>query len=105
MIKLDAKIRIARRQKWRSESPKEALELMRLLKGEGIVGEALGLAYHDASEGWRKTGRDDLALEYAVKELEVCTACYGVDSIAVDATMQLIRELNLKITGKMAQEL
>jgi hypothetical protein len=101
MVMFDAKVRIARRQKWRSEAPKEALELVKLLKEEGIVGEALGLAYHDASAGWRKIGRLDLALDYALEELGVCTMCYGVDSPAVTATLQLVVDLRVEIAASL----
>jgi hypothetical protein len=53
MVVLNARIRVAtRKQMWASDVPKAALELVRLLKEEGLVGEALGLAYHDAAKGW-----------------------------------------------------
>jgi hypothetical protein len=93
MAKLDAKIRFQRRQLWRSPVPGAALELIRLLKEEGIVGEALGLAYHDAAQGWRRHGRLDLAAIYAVKELSVCIMCFGQDSPCVDASVAFLQEL------------
>ncbi|KAF2024614.1 hypothetical protein EK21DRAFT_93932 [Setomelanomma holmii] len=93
MVVLDARIRSQRRQLWRSPMPKPELELVRLLKEEGIVGEALGLAYHDAAAGWRKHGRLDLAARYAVRELEVCIICFGLDSPAVDTSRAFLLEL------------
>jgi len=86
MVVLDARIRTGRRQLWRSPVPKAALELVKLLKEEGLVGEALGLAYHDAAMGWKKHGRIDLAIAAAVKELETAVICFGRDSPAVDAS-------------------
>jgi hypothetical protein len=105
MIVLDARIRTARRRKWKTEAPKEALELVRLLKEEGIFGEALGLAYHDAATAWRRHGRLDLALRYATRELEVCTMCYGMDSPFVDTTRSLLQELRLQITNEVPTKL
>jgi hypothetical protein len=99
MVVLDARIRVARRQKWRSEVPREALELTRLLKAEGLVGEALGLAYHDAAAGWRKCGRPDLALEQTYKELEVCIMCYGTNSPDVDASRKRVQELTMELAA------
>jgi hypothetical protein len=93
MAKLDAKIRFQRRQLWRSPAPGAALELIKLLKEEGIFGEALGLAYHDAAQGWRRHGRLDLAAIYAVKELSVCIMCFGQDSPCVDASVAFLQEL------------
>ncbi|KAK1913332.1 hypothetical protein P3342_005268 [Pyrenophora teres f. teres] len=93
MVVLDARIRTGRRQLWRSPVPKAALELVKLLKEEGLVGEALGLAYHDATIGWKKYGRLDLALQTAVKELETAVICFGRDSPAVDASNASLSEL------------
>jgi hypothetical protein len=93
MAKLDAKIRFQKRQLWRSPPPGAALELIKLLKEEGIFGEALGLAYHDAAQGWRRHGRLDLAAIYAVKELNVCIMCFGQDSPCVDASVAFLQEL------------
>jgi hypothetical protein len=93
MAKLDAKIRFQRRQLWRSPVPGAALELIKLLKEEGIVGEALGLAYHDTAQGWRRHGRLDLATIYAVKELNVGIMCFGKDSPCVDASIAFLQEL------------
>jgi hypothetical protein len=99
MVVLDARIRVARRQKWRSQVPREALELTRLLKAEGLVGEALGLAYHDAAAGWRKCGRLDLALEQTYKELEVCIMCYGTNSPDVDASRKRLQDLMTELAA------
>jgi hypothetical protein len=93
MVKLDARIRFQRRQLWRSPVPKAALELIRLLKEEGLMGESLGLTYHDAATGWRRNGRLDLAASYASKELNICIMCFGQDSPAVDASMAFLQEL------------
>jgi len=93
MVVLDARIRTGRRQLWRSPVPKAALELVKLLKEEGLVGEALGLAYHDATIGWKKYGRLDLAVQTAVKELETAVICFGRDSPAVDASTASLLEL------------
>jgi hypothetical protein len=89
MVKLDARIRFQRRQLWRSPVPKAALELIKLLKEEGLM----GLTYHDAATAWRRNGRLDLAAVYAVKELEVCIMCFGQDSPSVDASMAFLQEL------------
>ena len=97
MIVLDGRIRTGRRRKWKTEAPKGALELVRLLKEEGIFGEALGLAYHDAAAAWRRHGRLDMALRYAARELEVCTMCYGADSPFVDTTRMLVQDLERQI--------
>lgn len=70
--------------------PKAALELIRLLKEEGLVGEALGLAYHDAALGWKRHGRLDLAVGCARKELEVAVMCFGVESLAVEGSMAFL---------------
>jgi hypothetical protein len=102
MAKLDARIRFERRQLWRSPPPRAALELIRLLKEEEIVGEALGLAYHDAAMGWRKHGRLDMAAIYAVKELDVSVKCFGQDSPCVDASMAFLQELKCQF-AKEAQ--
>ncbi len=100
MVVLDARIRTGRRQLWRSPVPKAALELVRLLKEEGLVGEALGLAYHDAAVGWKRHGRLDLAVGCAAKELETAMVCFGVDSPAVDVSTAFL--LGLKVeAGKM----
>ncbi|RMZ71320.1 SET domain-containing 5 [Pyrenophora seminiperda CCB06] len=93
MVVLDARIRTGRRQLWRSPVPKAALELAKLLKEEGLVGEALGLAYHEAAMGWQKYGRLDLAIATAVKELETAVICFGGDSPAVDASTAFLLEL------------
>jgi hypothetical protein len=98
MIALDMKIRIARRRKWKTEAPHQAIELVRLLKQEMLVGEALGLAYHDVAIGWKRMERWELALRYATMELKVATLCYGVDSSHVDASRELVREIELRIT-------
>jgi SET domain len=97
MALLDARIRVTRRRKGKAEAPKEALELVKLLQQGGLVGEALGLAYHDAADGWRKYGRLDLALKYALKELDVCIMCFGLDSPFVDATRTLLREIEIDL--------
>jgi hypothetical protein len=76
--------------------PKAALELVKLLKEEGLVGEALGLAYHDAAAGWKKYGRLDLAIGYAAKELEIAVICFGEDSPAVDATRAFLVALKVE---------
>jgi hypothetical protein len=96
MVVLDGRIRSGRRQLWRSPVPKAALELIRLLQEEGLVGEALGLAYHDAAAGWKKYGRLDLAIACAVKELETAIVCFGMDSPAVDATTAFLLGLKLE---------
>lgn len=86
MVVLDSRIRTGRRQLWRSPQPKAALELIRLLKEEGLVGEALGLAYHDAAVGWKRFGRLDLAVKCAGREVEVAVMCFGAESPAVDVS-------------------
>jgi len=101
MVTLDAKIRFERRQLWRSPWPSAALELIKLLKEEGLVGEAMGLAYHDAATGWRRHGRLDLAVSCAAKELEVCTMCFGPDSLCVDTTTEFLQELRSELTKKV----
>ncbi|KAH7092075.1 hypothetical protein FB567DRAFT_230240 [Paraphoma chrysanthemicola] len=101
MAVLDARIRSQRRQLWRTEMPKAEVELVRLLKEEGIMGEALGLAHHDAAAGWRKYGRVDLAVRYAAKELEICMVCFGPDSPCVDTT----RAFLLQLKAQLAKEL
>lgn len=100
MVVLDARIRCQRRQLWRSVIPKAEVELARLLKEEGIVGEALGLAHHDAAVGWRKYGRVDLAVRYAAKELDICILCFGPDSPCVDTTKAFL----LEVKGQLAKE-
>jgi hypothetical protein len=100
MVRLDARIRTGRRQLWTSPVPKAALELVRLLKEEGLVGEALGLAYHDAAAGWKRHGRLDLAVGCAAKELETAILCFGLDSPAVHVSTAFL--LGLKVeAGKM----
>lgn len=101
MVKLDARIRFQRRQLWRSPVPKAALELIRLLKEEGLVGESLGLTYHDAATGWRRNGRLDLAAVYAVKELEICIMCFGQDSPCVDTSMAFLQELRCQFAKEV----
>jgi hypothetical protein len=93
MVILDARIRVGRRQKWKADIPKAALELLRLVKEERLMGEALALAYHDVAMGYVKHGRLDLALRYAAKELEVGIRCYGGDSLYVDTTRSFLKEL------------
>jgi hypothetical protein len=100
MAKLDARIRVQRRELWRSPAPKAALELIKLLKQEGIVGEALGLAYHDAATGWKKHGRLDLAVAYAVKELQTSIICFGHNSPCVDASVAFLNELQWQFEEK-----
>jgi hypothetical protein len=102
---LDAKIRVGRRQKWSPKVPREALELVKLLKEEGLVGEALGLAYHEAAVGWRRYGRLDLALKNASKELDVCVMCYGTNSLNVDKTKALLSELKVEILESAVKNL
>jgi hypothetical protein len=99
MVVLDARIRIARRRKWRVQVPREAMELTRLLKEEGLVGEALGLAYHDAAASWRKCGRPDLALKQTYKELEVCVICHGANSPDVDMVTKLVLDLKAEVAA------
>lgn len=98
MTALDARIRINRRRKDLVEMPTDALELVELLKLEGLVGEALGLAYHDVAAGWRKYGRLDLAVQYALKELSVCIMCFGSDSPYVDATRAFLQRLEVELS-------
>jgi hypothetical protein len=93
IVVLDARIRVERRQKWQKSMPKDAMELANLLKAEGLVGEALGLAYHDIAIGWRGCGRLDLATIYASKELDTCIMCFGMNSPYVDASKSLLHEL------------
>lgn len=102
MVMLDARIRTGRRQLWRSPVPKAALELVRLLKEEGLVGEALGLAYHDAAVGWKKHGRLDLAVQCAVKEVETAVVCFGRESpsVGVSEAFLLGLKVEMGMTGK-----
>ncbi|QDS74011.1 hypothetical protein FKW77_008881 [Venturia effusa] len=93
MVTLDARIRVSKRQHWKADTPKAALELLRLVKEEGLMGEALALAYHDVAVGYVKHGRMDLALRYAAKELEVGIKCHGTDSPYVDTTRTFLKEL------------
>jgi hypothetical protein len=97
MVVLDGQIRTRRRELWRSPAPKAALELIKLLKEEGLMGEALGLAYHDAAAGWRRHGRLDLATSYAVKELDASIMCFGTDSPYVDTTTAFLKELKAEL--------
>ncbi|KAH7068129.1 hypothetical protein BKA63DRAFT_106710 [Paraphoma chrysanthemicola] len=101
MAVLDARIRSQRRQLWRSAMPKAEVELVRLLKEEGIMGEALGLAHHDAAAGWRKYGRVDLAVRYAAKELDICMVCFGPDSPCVDTTRAFLLELKAQLAKEL----
>ena len=97
MTVLDGRIRVAaRKQMWRPDIPRAALELVRLLKEEGLVGEALGLAYHDAAAGWKRHGRLDLAVRYAARELEICIMCYGENSPFVDTTVAFLKGLKME---------
>lgn len=105
MAVLDVRIRVGRKQMWRSEVPKAALELMKLLKEEGLVGEALGLAYHDAAVGWKRHGRLELAVRYALKELDICVMCYGTNSPYVDTTTAFLRELKVELAELAVQKL
>lgn len=100
MVVLDARIRTGRRQLWRRPVPKAALELCRLLKEEGLVGEALGLAWHDAAVGWRRHGRLDQAVLCAVKELEIAVICFGRESSAVDVSTGFL----LGLKGEMGMK-
>jgi len=70
-----------------------------LLKEEGLLGEALGLAYHDAALGWTRYGRLDLAVDCASKELDVCTMCFGMDSSSVETTKAYLKGLQMRLTG------
>jgi len=105
MAVLDARIRVERRRKQVIQVPKSALELVKLVKEEGLVGEALGLAYHDAAAGWRKYGRLDLALKYALKELDIAVLCYGADSPYVDITRAFLQELRVQPASLAVQSL
>jgi hypothetical protein len=105
MAVLDAKIRFERRQLWRSPWPSAALKLIELLKEEGLVGEAMGLAYHDAATGWQRHGRLDLAASCASKELEVCIKCFGKDSPAVDSTLAYLQELKCQLAKQVQTQL
>ncbi|KAF1829467.1 hypothetical protein BDW02DRAFT_573955 [Decorospora gaudefroyi] len=102
MVMLDGRIRSGRRQLWRSPVPKAALELIKLLKEEGLVGEALGLAYHDAAAGWKRYGRLDRAVACAIHELETAITCFGIDSPAVDTTTAFL--LGLKVEYAQLRE-
>ncbi|TID24035.1 Versicolorin B synthase [Venturia nashicola] len=105
MAILDGRIRVGRRQKWKADNPKAALELLRLVKEEGLMGEALALAYHDVAVGYVKHGRVDLALRYAAKELELGIRCYGMDSLYVDTTRTFLKELRVDEVGVREQGL
>ena len=80
--------------------PKAALELVRLLKEEGLVGEALGLAYHDAAVGWKRHGRLDLAVACATKELETAVMCFGRGSLSVGVSEGFLLGLKGEMGGK-----
>ncbi|KAI8934807.1 hypothetical protein NX059_008489 [Plenodomus lindquistii] len=99
MAVLDSRIRSEKRQLWKAHWPRYALELVRLLREEGIVGEALGLAYHDAALGWQRHGRWDLARVCAEEELKVVVTSFGMDSPCVESTVGFIKELK---QGSMA---
>lgn len=101
MVVLDSRIRCGKRQLWRSPVPRAALELVSLLQEEGIIGEALGLAYHDVAIGWKRHGRLDLATKYASKELDTCIMCFGTDSPSVDITTAFLLELRNDSTVPM----
>lgn len=94
MIVLNARIRCARRQMWISPAPIAAMKLIRLLQEEGLVGEALGLAFHDAAVGWLRHGRLDLAIKYALKELEICLRCFGSTSHSFEVTSAFLTRLH-----------
>lgn len=98
MTVLDARIRCRRRQSWLSPKPMAALELVRLLREEGIMGEALGLAYHEAAIGCEKMGRTDLAAKYALKELDICIVCFGANSPCVDSTKAFLQQMRGELT-------
>lgn len=98
MVVLDSRIRVERKQKWKHEKPRAALQLVRLVKEEGLVGEALGLAYHDVAAGWKKNGRLDLAVRYASLEVEVCVLCYGKDSPYVETSRGFLGGLRSDIS-------
>ncbi|KAF2681936.1 hypothetical protein K458DRAFT_433331 [Lentithecium fluviatile CBS 122367] len=105
MVVLNARIRVAaRKQIWSAEVPKAALELVRLLKEEGLVGEALGLAYHEAAAGWKRIGRLDFAIRYAKRELDICTLCYGADSPFVDSSREFLGILREERLAKIARK-
>ncbi|KAF2851069.1 hypothetical protein T440DRAFT_468189 [Plenodomus tracheiphilus IPT5] len=93
MAVLDSRIRSEKRQLWKTSWPKYALELITLLKEEKIVGEALGLAYHDAALGWKRYGRLDLAANCAALELKIVINCFGLDSPCVDSTLSFLQTL------------
>ncbi|KAF2002422.1 hypothetical protein P154DRAFT_488388 [Amniculicola lignicola CBS 123094] len=97
MMVLDIRIRAGRRQRWQSQFPKSALELARLLKEEGLVGEALGLAYHEVATAWKRHARLDMAVRYAVLELAVSAMCFGTDSPCVDSTRAFLKELRAEL--------
>jgi hypothetical protein len=101
MVLLDGRIRSQRRQLWTSPVPRAALELIKVLREEGLVGEALGLAFHDAAVGWKRHGRLDLAISYASKELDVCIMCFGLDSSCVDTTTAFLQELKAQLAKEV----
>lgn len=105
MVVLEARIRVRRKQLWRSQVPRAALELVKLLKEEGLVGEALGLAYHDVAAGWKRHGRLDLAVRYALKELDVCVMCYGTNSPYLDTTTAYLQDLKSELAEPITQDL
>jgi hypothetical protein len=97
LVVLEARVRVAKKQAWRVTMPRAAMEIVRLLRDEGLVGEALGLALHEVAVGWRRFGRVDLAARYAARELEVCVMCYGADSACVEASSGFLRELEAEL--------
>ena len=101
---LDQRIRLYRRS---SRKPLAAyvdktalsasLEMIRLLKEEGLMSEALSLAYHDAATCFRRQGRRDLALRYALKEMETGLVCFGPDSPYMRLTEGFVDELRTEL--------
>jgi hypothetical protein len=101
LVVLEARVRVAKKQAWRVTMPRPAMELVRLLRDEGLVGEALGLGLHEVAVGWRRFGRVDLAVRYALRELEVCVMCYGADSACVEASKKFLQELEAELEKKV----
>lgn len=97
LVVLEARVRVGKKQAWRVTMPRAAMEMVRLLREEGLVGEALGLALHEVAAGWRRFGRVDLAVRYAMRELEVCVMCYGTDSACVEASRRFLQELEAEL--------
>jgi len=93
MVTLDSRIRSEKRQLWKALWPRHALELAKLLKEEGLVGEALGLAYHDAAIGWKRHGRLDLAEKCARMELEIVLTCFGMESPCKDLSTTFLQAI------------